>query len=73
MTLSYQQDIRPLFRERDRESMKRRFDLWSLEDVRANVAPILNVLQGGRMPCDGAWPQDKVDTLRQWIDSGMAP
>ncbi|HEY3088946.1 MAG TPA: hypothetical protein VGJ59_12875 [Jatrophihabitantaceae bacterium] len=53
--------------------MKRRFDLWSVEDVRANAAPILNVLQQGRMPCDGAWPQDKVDTLRQWIDSGMAP
>jgi hypothetical protein len=73
MTLSYEQDIRPLFRERDRESMKRRFDLWSLEDVRANAAPILNVLQQGRMPCDGAWPQDKIDTLRQWIDAGMAP
>jgi hypothetical protein len=73
MTLSFDQDIRPLFRERDRESMKHRFDLWSADDVRANSSRILRVVEQGRMPCDGAWPQDKVDTLRQWIDAGMAP
>ena len=73
MTLSFEQDIRPLFRERDRESMKHRFDLWSADDVRANSSRILRVVEQGRMPCDGAWPQDKVDTLRQWIDAGMAP
>jgi hypothetical protein len=73
MTLSFEQDVRPLFRERDRESMKHRFDLWSVDDVRANSSRILRVVEQGRMPCDGAWPQDKVDTLRQWVDGGMAP
>jgi hypothetical protein len=73
MTLSFEQDVRPLFRERDRESMKHRFDLWSVDDVRANSSRILRVVEQGRMPCDGAWPQDKVDTLRQWVDDGMAP
>ena len=72
-TLSFEQDIRPLFRERDRDSMKRHFDLWSVDDVRANSSRILRVVQQGQMPCDGSWPQDKVDTLRQWIDAGMAP
>ncbi len=38
MTLSFERDIRPLFRERDRESMKRHFDLWSVDDVRAHVS-----------------------------------
>ena len=73
MTLSFEPDVRPLFRERDRESMKHRFDLWSVDDVRANSSRILRVVEQGRMPCDGAWPQDKVDTLRQWVDGGMAP
>jgi len=73
MMLSFEQDVRPLFRERDRESMKHRFDLWSVDDVRANSSRILRVVEQGRMPCDGAWPQDKVDTLRQWVDGGMAP
>jgi len=53
--------------------MKHRFDLWSVDDVRANSSRILRVVEQGRMPCDGAWPQDKVDTLRQWVDGGMAP
>ena len=73
MTLSFEQDVRPLFRERDRESMKHRFDLWSVDDVRANSSRILRVVEQGRMPCDGAWPQDKVDSLRQWVGGGMAP
>jgi hypothetical protein len=73
MPLCFEQDIRPLFREHDRNSMKRRFDLWSVDDVRANAPAILNVLQQGRMPCDDTWPPDRIETLRQWIDSGMAP
>jgi hypothetical protein len=72
MTFSFEQDIRPLFRDHDRESMQAHFDLWSLDDVRANAQPILNAVAQGQMPCDGPWPQGKIDTLRQWIDSGMA-
>ena len=73
MTLSFENDIRPPFRDRDRGAMRRRFDLWSADDVRANASRILTAVEQGRMPCDGAWPRDQVDTLRQWIDSGMAP
>ncbi len=73
MTLSFERDIRPLFRERDRESMKRHFDLWSVDDVRAHASTILSVLEQGRMPCDQTWPNGNLETLRQWIESDMAP
>jgi hypothetical protein len=32
-TISYQTDIRPLFREKDQRAMLSKFDLWSYEDV----------------------------------------
>jgi hypothetical protein len=70
---TFDHDVRPLFRERDRESMKSRFDLWSYDDVRANAQQILRVLQQGRMPCDGALPPEQVDTVQRWVDTGMAP
>jgi hypothetical protein len=70
--VSFERDIKPLFRERDRESMKSHFDLWSYEDVRDNAQPILQVLRGGSMPCDGAWPDAQVDLFERWANEGMA-
>ena len=70
---TFEHDIRPLFRERDRESMEFRFDLWSYDDVRANADKILNVLRQGTMPCDGAWPPERIETMQRWVDAGMAP
>lgn len=67
---SYERDVKPLFRETDRESMRESFDLWSYEDVRTNAQAILGVLEEGRMPCDGAWPEDQVETFRRWVQSG---
>ena len=71
--LSYAHDIRPLFREHDRESMMSHFDLFSYDDVRANAEPIYQRLEEGDMPCDGAWPRERVDRLRSWIDGGLLP
>jgi hypothetical protein len=71
--LSYADDIRPLFRERDREAMMSHFDLFSYDDVRANAEPIYQRLDEGVMPCDGAWPRESVDRLRSWIDGGLLP
>jgi hypothetical protein len=48
------------------------FDLWSHRDVSAHAAHILERLDRGTMPCDGAWPKEKVDLFRRWIESGMA-
>jgi len=67
---SFETDIKPLFRERDRESMLKAFDLWSQDDVSEHADAILGVLEAGTMPCDGAWPQAQVDLFRSWTESG---
>jgi hypothetical protein len=68
--LSYASDIKPLFREKDRDAMRGVFDLWDYDDVRDNSDSILSVLEGGRMPCDGAWPSDQVALFQRWVDEG---
>jgi hypothetical protein len=69
--ISFAQDIKPLFREGDRESMKWAFDLSSYDDVAANSAAILGKLRDGTMPCDRAWPEEQVDLFQRWVDAGM--
>ena len=66
-------DIQPLFREKDRQSMMRHFDLGAHEDVSAHADRILERLRGGTMPCDGAWPSERVDLLERWIRGGKLP
>ena len=63
--------IKPLFRPMDRQSMKWAFDLWSYQDVKSHAAGILQRLQNGSMPCDGAWSHEKVETFQRWVESGM--
>ncbi len=72
-TVSYQANIKPLFREHDRQSMSVIFDLWSYDDVRARASEILAKLQDGSMPCDGAWPEAKIAVFKRWTDTGMQP
>jgi hypothetical protein len=72
-SLSFAEDIKPLFRSGDREAMEPMFDLWSHEDVSGHSDPILERLQEGSMPCDGAWPEEKVEMFRRWIESGKQP
>ena len=67
---SYETDIKPLFRERDRDSMEWAFDLWSYNDVSQNADGILARLQNGTMPCDGAWPEAQVALFQSWVDDG---
>jgi hypothetical protein len=69
---SFEKDIKPLFRERDRDSMSGKFDLWSHDDVAQNADKILNRLRAGNMPCDGAWPEDRVELFARWVESGEA-
>lgn len=64
--------IKPLFRERDRQAMQSRFDLWSYDDVSQHADAILRRLRDGTMPCDGAWPPEQVDAFQQWVDGGKA-
>jgi len=68
--LSFEQDIRPLFREKDREAMDGAFDLWDHEDVSEHAGAILDAVASGGMPCDGAWPAERVALLRRWVEAG---
>ena len=68
--LSFETHVKPLFRERDRQSMEFAFDLWSYDDVSEHADAILARLVAGTMPCDGAWPQAQVDLFRRWTQSG---
>jgi hypothetical protein len=71
--VTYEQDIRQLFRDRDIQSMSFAFDLSSYDDVRANAEAIYEKLAAGSMPCDGRWPAEDVERFRTWIDNGSPP
>ena len=72
-TLSFERDIKPLFREKDRTSMSKAFDLWSATDVAAHGEAILGRLRDGSMPCDGPWPAGQVQTFATWLGAGALP
>jgi len=69
-SLSFEDDVKTLFRSRDRESMKFAFDLWSYDDVSAHADDIFAQVRAGTIPCDGAWPQEQVDVFQSWVDAG---
>jgi hypothetical protein len=71
--LSFDVDIKPLFRESDRTSMTRFFDLWSASDVAEHGPDIAARLSDGSMPCDGAWPAERVAIFKSWLDAGAKP
>jgi hypothetical protein len=70
---SFERDIRPLFRDTDRDEMRPYFDLWSAADVAANADRILERLELGDMPCDEPWTPGEVQRLRAWVDEGAPP
>ena len=67
----FETNVKRLFRERDRQAMLSRFDLWSYDDVSRSSDMILARLRDGSMPCDGAWPPAQIDLFQHWVDSGM--
>jgi hypothetical protein len=68
--VGFDADIKPLFREKDRDSMRGAFDLWSYTDVQAHADAIAERLKNGSMPCDGAWATEKVELFARWIEQG---
>jgi Ferritin-like len=68
--VGFEEHIRPLFREHDRDSMKFMLDLWSYDDVARDAESIAQRLEDGSMPCDGAWPPERVAVFRRWIEAG---
>ena len=75
MAVSFASDIRPLFRDSpDVDSMQGYgLDLSSYADVKARAAQVYAALANGSMPCDEAWPKERLDLFKQWMDEGFAP
>src|SRR5262249_17054736 len=69
--VTFEAHVRHLFRGVDRQSMLFAFDLWAYADVKRPAAEIMRRLENGSMPCDGAWPRERIDTFRRWVESGM--
>ncbi|MDJ0600473.1 MAG: ferritin-like domain-containing protein [Crocosphaera sp.] len=71
--LSYQADIRPLFREFDYETLQRfdNIDLSDIENVRENIHTLQDRIQAGKLPYDACWPSKKIALFRRWVDEGM--
>jgi hypothetical protein len=69
--LSFDADIKPLFRQKDRDAMRRAFDLWSYVDVQAHAGAIVENVKNESMPCDGVWPPERVALLELWVEKGM--
>jgi hypothetical protein len=72
MKLSFEKDIKPLFREFDVESMiPFGFHLSLYEDVRSNAQSIYERVLDGSMPCDEPWSAEKIEKFKRWMDEGM--
>jgi hypothetical protein len=70
---SFDNDIRPLFRDKDVDEMRFAFDLSNYDEVKSNADGIYTRLSDGSMPCDNVWDSDKIALFRQWMDEGYAP
>jgi len=68
--LSFEHDIKSLFRESDRAAMSKVFDLWSVSDVAAHGSVIAARLRDGSMPCDAPWPEERVAIFTKWLEAG---
>jgi len=75
MAVSFATEIRPLFRDSPDIDTMQGFglDLSSNDDVTARASEIYARLQDGSMPCDDAWPAERLALFRRWMDEGMAP
>jgi hypothetical protein len=78
---SFQEDIRPLFTERDIHAMSKAFNLASYEDVKARAGIIYDRIRGiggAVMPPppprgEGPWPQARIELFAQWMTDGYQP
>ena len=78
---SFQEDIRPLFTERDIHAMSKAFDLSSYNDVKAHAVIIydrIRAIGGAVMPPppprgEGPWPQARIELFARWMAEGYQP
>ena len=78
---SFQEDIRPLFTERDIQGMKKAFNLAIYDDVKVHAAAIYDRIRGiggAVMPPppprgEGPWPQARIELFAKWMADGYQP
>ncbi len=72
MAVSFETDIRPLFRDSpDVDAMKEYgLDLSSYEEVKAQAEEICGRLEDGSMPCDEPWLARRAPCPVQTLDGG---
>ncbi|RGB41852.1 hypothetical protein C1646_751631 [Rhizophagus diaphanus] len=74
--ITFYQDIKPLFREKDRNCMYFSFDLYNYEAVYDKADELYKRLTSeneGQMPPSGAggkWNQEKIDKFKKWMETG---
>jgi CDGSH-type Zn-finger protein/truncated hemoglobin YjbI len=71
--VGFAEHIKPLFRDSDRGAMRWAFDLFAYEDVRNHAQAIATRLEQGTMPCDGAWPAERIAVFKRWMETGTSP
>ena len=71
-SISFDRQMKPLFRAGDRDSMISRFDLWPHDDVSRESDASLARLRDGLPPCDGAWTDEQVALFEPCIAAGKA-
>lgn len=78
---SFEEDIRPLFTERDVHGMIKAFNLASYDVVKAHAAAIYDRIRGiggAVMPPpppkgEGPWPQARIELFAKWMADGYLP
>ena len=71
--VSFEVHIKPLFRDFDKKSMSKAFDLWSYDDVRQHARCHTQPAPGRYHALRRRLAPDKVGTFRRWVSTGMAP
>ena len=74
--VSFEQEIKPLFRQVDIEHMQGfGIDLSVYKDVFDNADDIYSQVSDGNMPPppDSPWSPDKVQLFKDWMDGGYQP
>ena len=78
---SFQNDILPLFTERDIRAMSKAFNLANYDDVKTHAAIIYDRIRGiggAVMPPppprgEGPWSQSRIDLFGRWMAEGYEP
>ena|SRR3989304_8745516 len=70
-SVSFEKDIKPLFKPIDIQSMNDRgLDLENYNQIKERAPLIYKRLSEGSMPCYGPWPKKNIQLFKKWIDGG---